>query len=60
MQFKQSTLDTNIEDLAKEYTYHVFYPENESEPEFIDDCSRCWNHNYSTVRRSNATYGDQN
>lgn len=48
MQFKQSTLDTNIEDLAKEYTYHVFYPENESEPEFIDDCSVFLGTDYAT------------
>ncbi len=48
MQFKQCTLDTNIENLAKEYTYHVFYPENESKPEFIDDSSIFLGTDYAT------------
>lgn len=37
MQFEHATLEVEIDELAKEYTYHVFYPKNSQKPDAIED-----------------------
>lgn len=49
MQFEHATLEVEIKNLAKEYTYHIFYPKNSPKPHGIEDPCVFTGTNYATI-----------